>query len=98
MKLLTSWMTPEIAKCFALTALVLQEFHRGGGDQQKNPLTRIFQFYRSRQKSQFSLKYLQPKFCLASVLQNCVASGFQRNGSLLCSLCCIGGALHNCRF
>jgi hypothetical protein len=54
----------------------------------KNPLTRIFNFMRVG-KSQFSLEIssaeISPRVCTAKL--RCF--GFQRNGSLLCSLCCI---------
>jgi hypothetical protein len=52
------------------TALVLRELPSRRGTT-KNPLTRIFNFESAKASSVW--KYLQPKFRLAFVLQNCVA-------------------------
>jgi hypothetical protein len=80
-------MIPEIAMFWVnFNGIGTQELPSRREDQQKSVNT-DFQFYESAKASSV-WKYLQPKFRLASVLQNCVALVF-KNGSLLCSLCCI---------
>jgi hypothetical protein len=82
-------MIPEIAMFWVIsTALVLQGVTIAARGPTKNPLTRIFQFYESRQKPvqfEISSAEISPRVCTAKL--RCF--GFQRNGSLLCSLCCI---------
>jgi hypothetical protein len=82
-------MIPEIAMFWVIsTALVLQGVTIAARGPTKKPLTRIFNFMRVG-KSQFSLEIssaeISPRVCTAKL--RCF--GFQRNGSLLCSLCCI---------
>jgi hypothetical protein len=80
-------MIPEIAMFWVIsTALVLRELPSRRGTNKKSVNT-DFQFYESAKASSV-WKYLQPKFRLAFVLQKLRCFGFQRNGSLLCSLCC----------
>jgi hypothetical protein len=72
MKLL-NLMIPDIAMFWVIsTALVLQELSSRRGDQKKNPLTRIFSFYESRQKPVqfeiFSRNFASRLYCKIALL------------------------------
>jgi hypothetical protein len=86
-------MIPEIAIFWVIsTALVLQGVTIAARDQQ-NPYG-FFDFIESA-KASLILKCLELKFRLAFVLQKLRCFGFQRNGSLLCSLLYFGANLVN---
>jgi hypothetical protein len=87
-------MIPEIAMFWVIsTALVLKELLRRGTNK-KIRQHGFFDFIESA-KASLILKCLELKFRLAFVLQKLRCFGFQRNGSLLCSLLYFGANLVN---